>query len=510
MPTSFWKTHQPCPCGKSHDAYAYNRDGSGKCFSCGKRHSGAVAVELEIPITEEIPEGTTYQFVAWRGISAETMRFFNVTTRVDASGKPTAVAAPFGDDARQIRAVSEKKFWSQGKMSEASLFGKERFEAGGQSVTITEGWLDALSSYQVLKRPTVSVRSAVVARKDCSRDREWLNSFDRIYLALDSDAPGQKAAGEIASLFDFNKVYQVHLNRKDANEYLQAGEEDAYRQAWYSAKRFLPEGIISSPADFHSIIDEDHHRESVPYPFAMWNEKTEGIRTGEVVLLSADEGVGKTEILRAIEYHVLTTTKTRIGTIHLEESKDRQLKGLCGYLMNQPAHRKDSTVSKEDLHAAIDILAADERLHFYQHFDSNDPDCILDRVRFMASSCGCKLITLDPLSKLVSGIETDDERRKLDYISTKLDQMARDLDFACILTAHENKEGRIRSSTYPSKVAALWLRLKRDIAADSEEERNRTYILCPKNRWTGNTGPFGYLSFNPETFKVSEAEGLPT
>ena len=495
------KTHQPCPCGQSSDAYTDYGD-HGHCFSCGKHFQGDSVPDIE--------EGFSFQYVPWRGVSTETMRFYDVSTKVDPEGQPIAIAAPFDNGAKQVRLIGEKRFFSQGNMSEASLFGIDKFEAGGRDITITEGWIDALSCYEIIRRPSISVRSSSSAKKDFTRQREYINSFDRIYLAFDSDGPGQEAAEAVASLFDFNKVYHVKMARKDCNEYLQNNEADKFRQAWYAAKRFLPDGIISSRDDFHRIIDDDQKRDSIPFPFESWNEKSDGIRTGEFTLVSADEGTGKTEILRAVEYHLLSTTKFNVGTVHLEEDKGRQLKGLAGYVLDCPAHLKDTPVSKEDIKNAVDLITEGDRLHLYSHFDSDDPDCILDRIRFMASACSCRFIFLDHIGLLVSGLETDDERRKLDYISTRLALMVKKLDFSLFVAAHVNKEGNIRGSTYPSKVAHTWIHLQRNLVADTEEERNRTYVTFRKSRFTGRTGPAGVLQFNPETFKITEGQELPT
>ena len=67
-----------------------------------------------------------------------------------------------------------------------------------------------------------------------------------------------------------------------------------------------------------------------------------------------------------------------------------------------------------------------------------------------------------------------------------------------------NAQGQIRGSTYPSKVAHLWVHLHRDLTADAVFERNLTYLTIKKNRYTGQTGPAGVLQFNPETYKLSE------
>jgi twinkle protein len=447
------------------------------------------------------------------------MRFYDVSTKVDASGTPVAVASPWENGAVQVRSLAEKRFWwleDKGKPTEAHIFGMDRFHEGGECVTIHEGWKDALSGYELTRSPCVSVRSASSAVTDVKARWDWLNSFKYIYLCFDNDEPGKKATEAVSRLFEFDKVRHVKLTKKDCNDYLAAGDKSGYLKAWRGAGRFLPDDIISSRQAFRQVILESKDKTGIPYPFATLSKRTRGLRTGELVLISGGEGLGKTEIVRAIEYHVLKHTDWRIGTIHLEEPKDRQLKGLAGYELEVPCHWDDAPVTKTQIADAVDAILGDkdpdERLNLYNHIDTSDPDLIIDRVRFMVVVLGCKLVTIDVLSKLTSALQEDDERRKIDYIVTKLDQMTRDLDFALIITAHENREGQIRGSTYPSKAAGVWIHIDRNLKAEDEEERNHSYLTINKNRFGQATGPCGFLSFNPETFKITEEDfgELPT
>lgn len=451
----------------------------------------------------------SYQYVPWRGVTAATMQAFGVQTKVSADGTPLAIAFPYGDIAKKIRTIEGKKFHSVGNMSDATLFGKDKFSAGSaKSITIVEGELDALSVFQMLgsKYPVVSVRSASSARQDCSKERDYLNSFERIYVCLDNDEPGVKATREIAGLFDFNKVYHVKLTgHKDANEYLSLGKSEEFSRVWWNAKRFLPEGIVSSFDDFQAIISKDHSKEGIPYPFPRLTELTYGLRTGEVVLITALEGRGKTEMVRAIEYHLLKNTDDNIGIIHLEESKARLLKGLAGYELDQPVHLPTSSISDEEITSAIQkLVGRDDRLHLYSHFGSTDPDAILDAIRFLVAGCGCKYVFFDHITMAVSGLGDKDERVLLDYISTRLGMMVEELDFALILVSHVNDDNKTRGSRNISKIADLWIDLNRDLEAPTEEERNITQVMIKKNRFGARTGPSNPLYFNLDTFKVTE------
>lgn len=453
----------------------------------------------------------TYQYITARGISAATREKLNIVTECSAEGEPLFDIVTFPNSTKQIRGLKDKSFKTAGmNASEPTLMFMDKFPAGSaKTITITEGAYDAASIHQVLGNnfPAVSVRSSSTARKDCQSNHAYLDSFDRIYLALDADEPGKKAARQIAELFDFNKVFHVDLSlHKDANGFLQAGLVDQLRQVWHNSKKYLPEGIVSSHEEFLSILQEDEQRPSISYPFERLQEVTKGIREGEVILVTAQEGVGKTEFLRAIEYHILTTTDAAIGAIHLEETKSRQLKGLAGYELHVPAHF-EGAASVEEIAEALKRVTkgSNDRLHIYKHFGSDDPDDLLSMVRFLVTACGCKYIFFDHITMVVTGKAGDeDERRVLDYLSTRLATMAHDLNFTLFLVSHVNDDGRTRGSRNIGKVANTRIDLSRNTLEEDENERNKMYLSVPKNRYGASTGPGGILWFDEETFTLRE------
>lgn len=506
----FVKTHQPCPeCGSS-DAASFRSDGSGLCFSCGK------ALYSKNKETKSVPEnGISIQKVLkpFRGITPETYEYYKVRQGVPDEGDPFLIFDR-PDGTKLMRNMNKKEFWFSGERDDnkPTLFGSDLFSQGSaKAVTITEGYLDALSVFQMMgsKYPVVSVQSASSAKTECAKMHEYLNSFDKIYLAFDSDGPGQEAMKKVALLFDFNKVYIVKMgDLKDPNGYLQEGRVEEFTKLWWNAKRFLPEGILSTFNEFDKIIDEDQDKPSIPYPWEQLQGMTYGIRNGEVVLFTALEGIGKTEIFRALEYHILKSTDANIGIIHLEEGKARTLKGLVGYELQRPVHLPEWAVSKEELKNVLrKVSGRDERVHIYSHFGSDDPDDLLGTVRFLAGACDCKYIFLDHISMVVSGLQGEDERKSLDYISTRLAMMVEELDFTLFMISHVNDEGQTRGSRNIAKVADLRIDLSRDLKAESIELRNKTYLMCSKNRFAGKTGPAGILNFNPETFCLSEFDG---
>jgi twinkle protein len=235
------------------------------------------------------------------------------------------------------------------------------------------------------------------------------------------------------------------------------------------------------------------------------NYMTYGIRTGESVLITAQEGIGKTEVMHAIEHQLLKETDVPIGAIFLEEPKRRHLQALAGIHLGLPVHLPDSGVDHEQtLKAVQEVVRVDERLHIYSHFGSDDPEVILDTIRFLVSARGCRYILLDHLTMVVSGARGSDERTSLDYLSTRLEMMVKELDFALIVVSHVNDDGLTRGSRNISKIADIRIDLSRDVESPDPVVRRTTHLMISKNRFCGRTGPAGELLFDPVTYTLSE------
>lgn len=411
----------------------------------------------------------------------------------------------------KVRQLDVKAFHSVGDISKAGLFGRNKFGAGSHKyVTVTEGELDALSLYQVLKSPVVSVRSSSSAKLDCSIDRSYLNSFERIYLAFDGDEPGRDAASAVAKLFDYNKVYDVRFpggSRKDANDYLRAGEESELRNIWWNSKKFLPDNIVSSLMDFEKELSTPP-KFGVSYPFPTLTQMTYGLRKKEVVLITAQEGVGKTEIMHTIEHHLLKETNDAIGAIYLEESKQRHLQALAGIELQRPVHLPDCNCTPLETFSALkQVVRSDDRLYVYSHFGSDNPESLLDTIRFLVTARGCSWIMFDLISLAVAGLGGDKEREALEYLSARLEIMTQELDFGLILVSHVNDYGQTRGSRMISKNCHIRIDAKRDLSATDDRLRLTTFLTVTKNRPAYHTGAAGQLLFNPVSCTLKEDFG---
>jgi twinkle protein len=203
--------------------------------------------------------------------------------------------------------------------------------------------------------------------------------------------------------------------------------------------------------------------------------------------------------------HYLETTDVNIGGIFLEEHKGTLLKSLAGLDLGVAAHLPDAGVSNDEIKAAVRrIIRRDDRLHIYSHFGSDDLNVLLDTIRFMVAAAGCRIVFLDHISMVVSGLEGDDERRKLDWLVTHLQMLVEDLNFALIFVSHVNDAGQTRGSRYITKVADTTVGLSRNLISPDPGIRNSINVLFEYNRFTGRTGPVEPLEFDPDKYTLEE------
>lgn len=455
-------------------------------------------------------------FKSYRGLSADTMQKYQIWTNDNEQYYPHFVDGIHV--ANQIRFLDKKNFLVQGEINKSQLFGQQLFPSGGKSLTICEGHLDSPSVYQMFgsKYPSVSVRAASSAVREITENWDYCNSFDQIVICFDNDEPhkkpdgtvwypGQEAATKVAKLFPIGKVRIVSLQlAKDANEYLQKGLVDKFVKEWWAGPVFKPDGIKIANEMWEEISTDEQY-ETQLYPWDSLNEALYGIRLSEVILITADTGVGKTQILRELQYKLRQDAPDAgIGLLHLEEPNKHSLKGLMSLYANKRLHLPNvaSEITKEELRKYYDYVCDTDKLVLWNHFGSNRIDEVLNTVYYMVA-LGCKYVFIDHLSIIVSD-QSGDERKELDEISTKLKQICMELNIAIIAVIHTNRKGEVRGSAGPEKIANVILKLYRNKNETDLWRRNVTKIVVDKDRFSGNTGPMCYLYFNSETGRLEE------
>jgi twinkle protein len=172
---------------------------------------------------------------------------------------------------------------------------------------------------------------------------------------------------------------------------------------------------------------------------------------------------------------------------------------------------------REELVTAFDKTLADWNLYLFDGFGSYDPDVIYNRIEYLASGLGCKIIFLDHLSILLSGLDGD-ERRMIDITMTRLRSLVERTGIALFLVSHlkratgdRNHEegarvtlGQLRGSAAIAQLSDCVIGLERD--QQSDETGGTTTVRVLKNRYSGETGIACTLKYDLDECKFTETK----
>jgi len=513
--------HEPCPQCQSRNNLARYSDGHGWCFGCGYREpaSGETNEFNNIKIKTDMITGQV-EALSKRQIDFDTCKFFNYQTGTY-NGQPVQIAPYYNSNyqvvAQHIRFPNKDFIWL-GDMNEVGLFGQHKWKGNQKMITITEGEVDAMSVSKVQgnKWPVVSVPSgAKSAKKYIKKNLEYLESFEKVVLMFDNDEAGNTASIECAQLFTPKKALVSKLPLKDANEMLVSGRgKDIINHIW-NARPYTPEGIIAG-ADTWDLVMQDDSKECTPYLWQGLNNKTKGIRKGEIVLFTAGSGTGKSQVCREIAFDLINKKKN-VGYIALEESVARTVRGLMSIDLNSKIHEEEirRDFKEEDLKKSWNKIQG--HTYFHKHFGSTDSENLMSKIRYLVRGCDCDYVVLDHINMVVSGIEGD-ERKLIDYTMTRLRSLVEELNFGLILVCHMRRlpdktgheEGAITSLSHLrgshglAQLTDICCGLER--AQQNEETKDILTIRVLKNRYTGDTGVACSLHYDRETGRLSEGD----
>jgi twinkle protein len=524
----------PCPKCNSSDANVLYEDGHSYCYSCKTRFTNSDEKQSRVvPMTTEtsstLKTSGSFGAIHDRKISKDTAKKYS--TQIQQTGTTIShhIYRYFDGDgnhiANKVREVQGKKFWSEGNLSSAGLFGQNVFNQGGKFITVCEGEIDAMSAYELLgsKWPVVSIKNgAASALQNCKQAFNYLNGFETVVLCFDNDEPGKEAAKQVAQIFEPNKCKIISLELKDANEYLKTGQREKFTQAWWNAKTYTPAGIVNL-ADLGESLYDEKYCETCLYPWPKINEKTYGMRTGELVCFTSGAGMGKSSIIRELMHHILMNTKDNIGILAMEENIKNTAFNIMSVEANARLYIKEirDKFDREQLKQWEDKTINTGRFFAFDHFGSISNDEILDRVRYMAKALDCKWVFLDHLSILVSGQEDNgDERKSIDILMTKLRSLVEETGIGLLLVSHlrrpagdrGHEDGRevslshLRGSASIAHLSDSVIALERNQQAEDDHQANTTTLRILKNRYTGDTGVACYLHYDKETGRMTQVD----
>jgi twinkle protein len=523
--------HDPCPHCKSSDGVGvYDDEGPHKCFVCneyvtadGAAAPSAAASSSNAAPTDWQPVTGHYAPLPDRKLKEETLKFWKYQLGLF-NGKPAHIMNIRDEHgkliAQKFRTAETKGLWI-GDAKDPPLYGSWLW-GKGKSIVITEGELDALSVSQAWdnKWPVVSLPNGTGSVRKClKRSYDYLSNFDKIILMFDQDDPGRKAVEDAVELLPAGKVYIATLPEKDANEVLTKHGAAPIVDAYWKAKQYRPDGIISG-----AEIDLDKLMSAATKGYQLRMPKLQsrllGVRKGEITMLTAGSGIGKSTRLRQLCYELKVDHGCSIGNVYLEENNVKTAQAYVALDNDVPLGklRFDPTMlTPEQWRASKEGIVND--MYFYNHFGSLDSARLIGKLHYMATVLKIDFIALDHISIVTSGLESssEGERKDIDIFMTRLRSLVEETGVGVLAVVHLKRvqgknfnEGSqvsltdLRGSASLEQLSDNVLSLERNQQDEKKKDLMLERVL--KCRETGDTGEADWMKYRRDTGKIVEAE----
>jgi twinkle protein len=463
-----------------------------------------------------------------RKISQATMDRYGVRCEVDTStGEPAALYYPYHSEDGQAtgykkRRLDDKSFMVVGKPK--GLFGQKACKTNAKFVIVVEGEQDVLAAWELLQSRgkdwnVVSIPNGAneegVLDKQTLSALEWIASHPGVCLALDADKPGRATAKALAeALVSQTEVKIANLSpRKDTADYWEAGDVVGWFKAINSAQTYRPEAVVEGcDIDVDVLMTPKEPGIELPYP--KLQRMTWGLRKGEITLLTAGSGIGKSTWVRELTYN-LVKQGHKVAMIALETQMEDVARMFVAMDNNVPGHKlmfNPACIPRDAYIASTDRLFKSNSMHFFKHWGSIAAPTLRQKMHYFAKVLGVDFIVLDHVSMVVAGSDTSDERKDIDMLFEGMTQVTNETGVGILPIIHLKRvQGKkfnkgdeveltdLRGSAGAEQMSFNVWALERN---QQGETKDLVKIRVLKNRLLGFTGEADTLRYDHETGRL--------
>lgn len=460
-----------------------------------------------------------------RLISEETCERYGVRTECnEATGELETVYYPYHDNDGSVvgykrRHIASKEFKAVGKIK--GLFGKKQCKPNAKFVAVVEGEHDVLAAWEILKASkknwnVVSIPNGANEKGTLDdallKELNWLAQHKTVCLMFDSDDAGQTMARSLAeTLVSQTEVRIATLPRKDTAKCLEDGLLKEWIESINSSKLFQPEAIVEG----RDLKAEDFRKSKNPgamLKFPKLQEMTWGLRKGEITLVVAGPGLGKSSFVREICYD-LSLQGYKIANIALETPMEDLVNYYVAMDNNIPGYKlvfNHKLLSDDEYQQSFDKLCSTNNMSFFKWWGNIDSDVLLKKLRYFVKAVKVDFIMIDHISIATAGEEN--ERLEIDRLFEKLTQLVVETGVGILAVMHLRKvAGKnfnrgdeidledIRGSAGAAQMSWNVWGVERNQQGDN---KNTCRLRVLKNRTIGFTGPADYLKYDHETGRM--------
>lgn len=525
--------------------------------------------KLESSTLETMDEVSSFPFMGIpdRGITKETCEELGIRTKLSTSDGITPVAHFFpvtkkgvlsGYIRRDLKTAKKDAWASVGDVDiSCDMLGQSNCSpSGGLKIFIVEGVYDWASVFQTLYnlqqvpkkyKPNVCsvLLGAANAVENIAANKTFVDRYQQVVLGFDSDSAtpaqlkkgelkGQDAVAEVARLFP--NILNVLFSRKDPSEFLKKKPENnlpqdpraLYSELMFQAKPYEPDDFVEGSVateQLYAPLKEGIYINTLPKTSAMLH----GIRKGEMTVVLAPAGVGKTTVITEVVAPIVSDKHMKVDLIYAEEDIVKAQQRFIALGCNVPLNKfrqNPEIVPLEKREAARKLYVDNKRtawLDTESAFGKLDPDRLLKRLQWSAAK-GYDFALIDHLTMMIYG--RNSEVGTIDDLLVSLASHVNSTGQGIIAVSHitrrnnpppRDKEGNVK---YP-----YWIPVKKEDARGSgayeqcawniicvepeileSGERGRIRLRVDKNREWSALGITDYVRMNSITGRLEPAE----
>ena len=217
---------------------------------------------------------------------------------------------------------------------------------------------------------------------------------------------------------------------------------------------------------------ESRERKVINTTFGYLNKVTGGFEKGDLIIVSAETGGGKSAFCMNLANQIGCTQKRPTLYLNSEMSAD-QMAIRWDAILAQKSHARlrRGEITEDEV---SEIGAALDRLHNGQLHTLTIPDLqianVLSETRRAKKQHNIELVIVDYIGRMdTTSTPNRDDWQILKAAAQKLKTMAQDLQIIVIMIAQLNANGKLAQSSYMSHECDLWLNLMQIDEADKEK-----------------------------------------
>lgn len=263
------------------------------------------------------------------------------------------------------------------------------------SLVITEGEFDCITSYQILPlQPAIAVPGKDIFKA------EWLallEKYDKIFICLDNEVKAHESVQALADLLGTYRCYRVEIPKdcKDLNDWLVSKRmtPEAY-QASLDQARPIGKPLVCPINDYLDKAKSAYSRSlesGLSTGYELIDRVFGGFRPGELTVLSAYPGTGKTTLALEIARNIAKNNKVMLGLFE-NSSESETVPNLAGLCRGKPYHG----MSEAEFSLFVEGIEEFKNIRLLDRFSTTSENELSHAYR-LATREGVKFLVLDHL-----------------------------------------------------------------------------------------------------------------